>query len=331
MRKKKSLFSKWKAAYAHPRSIFRLRNETVTSPSKKTSRLRALILAPELLVMPGAYDALSARVIAESGFAAIQCSGFGMSASRLGLPDYSFLSLSDMLAATKPIVDAVDLPVMADGDTGFGNAVNAWYAVQAFERIGCAGINIEDQVAPKRCGHLDGKTLVPIEEAVAKIRACAEAKQDQDFVINARTDALAVGGIEEVVRRGNAYLDAGATMVFVDGLSDKELARQAVSRIRGPVAINVVEGGKSPGQFTFTEMQEMGIARVSLPGTLLMAGIQGMQDALEAVRANGYAGGPGTRLAPFDTLKRLAGFETVFALERRFLAELRDPVETKHG
>ncbi|HSV79201.1 MAG TPA: isocitrate lyase/PEP mutase family protein [Ramlibacter sp.] len=295
---------------------------------KKTTLLKQLIQAPKLLVMPGAYDPLSARVIAEAGFEAIQCSGFGMSVTRLGLPDYSFLSLSDMLAATQPIVDAVELPVMADGDTGFGNAVNAWYAVQAFERIGCAGINIEDQVMPKRCGHLDGKTIVPLEEAVAKIRACAEARQDPDFVINARTDALAVGGIEEVVRRGNAYLAAGATMLFIDGLTDKELAHQAVRRIRGPVAINVVEGGKSPEQFTFAEMEAMGIARVSLPGTLLMAAVQGMQDALTAMRANGYAGGPGARLAPFGTLKRLAGFEQVFALEQRYLAGLQ---EKAHG
>ncbi len=295
---------------------------------KKTTQLRQLIQAPELLVMPGAYDPLSARIIAEAGFAAIQCSGFGMSVTRLGLPDYSFLSLSDMLAATQPIVDAVNLPVMADGDTGFGNAVNAWYTVQAFERIGCAGVNIEDQVMPKRCGHLDGKTIVPIEEAVAKIRACVDARQDPDFVINARTDALAVGGIEEVVRRGNAYLEAGATMLFVDGLTDKALAREAVQRIRGPVAINVVEGGKTPGQFTFAEMEAMGIARVSLPGTLLMAAIQGMQDALGAVLANGYAGGPGATLAGFDTLKRLAGFEQVFALEKRYLGGLLEQV---HG
>lgn len=292
---------------------------------RKTTRLKQLIHAPQLLVMPGAFDALSARIVQEAGFPAVQGSGFGISVSHLGLPDYSFLSLSDMVAATQRIVDAVDIPVMADGDTGFGNAVNAWYAVKAFERVGCAGVNIEDQVMPKRCGHLEGKALVPMDEAVAKIRACAEARQDPDFVINARTDALAVGGIEEVLRRGNAYLAAGATMVFIDGMTSKDLARQAVRGIQGPVAINVVEGGRSPLDFSFAEMEEMGIARVSLPGTLMLAAIQGMRDALAAVKANGRAGGPGARLADFRDQLELVGFNEVFALEKRFLAGLRHP------
>ena len=295
---------------------------------RKTTRLNQLIHAPELLVMPGAFDPLSARIVQEAGFAAIQCSGFGISVTRLGLPDYSFLSLSDMVAATQLIVDAVDLPVMADGDTGFGNAVNAWYAVRAFERIGCAGVNIEDQVMPKRCGHLDGKSIVELDEAVAKIRACAEARTDADFVINARTDALSVGGIKEVIRRGNAYLEAGATMIFVEGMSDKELARQAVKGINGPVAINVVEGGKSPAHFTFAEMQALGIARVSLPGTLFMSAVQGMRDALGAVKANGYAGGPGARLAEFRDLLKLVGSEEVFALEKRYLDGLQRTAAT---
>jgi 2-methylisocitrate lyase-like PEP mutase family enzyme len=289
----------------------------------KTTILRQLILAPELLVMPGAWDTLSARIIEESGYKAIQCTGFGISVNRIGLPDYSFLSLTDMLAATQTIVDAVELPVMADGDTGFGNAVNAWHTVRAFERIGCAGINIEDQVLPKRCGHLEGKSIVPLDEAVAKIRACAEARKDSDFVINARTDALAIGGMDEVVRRGNAYLEAGATMIFIDGMTDKELARQAVTRIRGPVAINVVEGGKTPAGFTFAEMQEMGLARVSLPGTLLLGAIHGMRQALATVAEHGYVGGPGSKTASFDDLKQLSGFEKIFELEQRYLSGLK--------
>ncbi len=290
---------------------------------RKTTRLKELIHAPELLVMPGAYDPISARVVEAAGFDAIQCSGYGISVARLGLPDYSFLAMSDMVDASKNIVDSVDLPVMADGDTGFGNAVNAWYAVKAFERVGCAGVNIEDQVMPKRCGHLEGKSIVSIDEAVAKIRACAAARVDPDFVINARTDALAVGGIDEVIRRGNAYMEAGATMVFIDGMTDKALARQAVEGIKGPVAINVVEGGKSPGQFTFAEMQAIGLARVSLPGTLVLAAIQGMRDAIAAVKANGYAGGPGARLADFAQIKELTGFAEVFRLEKEYLSALQ--------
>lgn len=291
-------------------------------PVRRTTRLKRLIRAPELLVMPGAFDPISARLIEQAGFAAIQCTGFGMSAVHLGLPDYGFLSMSDMVSLTQRIVAAVDIPVMADGDTGFGNAVSAWYAVSAFERIGCAGVNIEDQQMPKRCGHLEGKAIVPVEEAVAKIRACADARRDPDFVINARTDALAIGGIAEVIRRGNAYLEAGATMIFVDGMSSKELARAAVREIRGPVAINVVEGGKSPPDFGFDEMQAMGIARVSLPGTLFGAAIRGMRDALAAVKANGRAGGPGAPVLDFREVQALVGFPQIFDLEKRYLAGL---------
>ncbi len=289
---------------------------------RKTTRLKELILAPELLVMPGAFDAVSARLIQQAGFGAVQCSGFGISLVQLGLPDYSFLAMSDMLSATKTIVDAVDLPVMADGDTGFGNAVNAWYTVKAFERIGCAGINIEDQVMPKRCGHMDGKVIVSLEEAVAKIKACADARTDPDFVINARTDALGVGDMPEVIRRGNAYLEAGASMIFVEGVNDPAYAEQAVKGIHGPVAINVVEGGKSPSAFTFASMQDMGIARVSLPGTLMLSAIQAMQDALSSLKANGYAGGPGTRLASFKESQNMMGYGEVFDLEVKYLSGL---------
>lgn len=286
---------------------------------KKTTRLKTLITAPELLVMPGAYDPLSSRLICEAGFKAIQCSGFAMSVTHLGLPDYSFLSLSDMLTVTEKIVSAADVPVMADADTGFGNAVNAWHAVKAFERIGCAGLNIEDQEMPKRCGHLEGKSIISINEAVGKIRACADAREDPDFVINARTDALAVGGIDEVIRRGNAYLEAGATMIFVDGMTTRELTAAAVNGIRGPVAINLVEGGRSPSDFTFAEMEAMGVARVSLPLTLALGAVSGMRAALAAVsQGDGISLSSGI-VAPFEDFKSLAGFDAVFELERKYI------------
>ena len=294
----------------------------MTGATRKTTRLKQLILDPKLLVMPGAFDPISARLIQEAGYEAIQCTGFGMTGVHTGLPDYGFLSMGEMVELSRRIAAAVDIPVMADGDTGFGNAVSAWYAVREFERAGCAGVNIEDQQNPKRCGHLEGKSIVPIDEAVAKIRACAEARIDPDFVINARTDALAIGGIDAVVERGNAYLQAGATMIFIDGMTSKALAREAVERIRGPVAINVVEGGKSPDAFTFDEMQQMGIARVSLPGTLFGAAIRGMREALAAVRHNGRVGGPGQPITDFREVQALVGFPQVFELERRFLSGL---------
>lgn len=284
-----------------------------------TRRLRELILAPRLLVMPGAYDPLTARLVEEAGFDAIQCSGYGISVSQLGLPDYGFIGMREMVDRTARIVEAVRIPVMADGDTGFGNAVNAYHAVRAFERAGAAGVNIEDQVWPKRCGHLDGKRLIPLDEAVAKIRACADARDDPDFVINARTDALAVDGVHAVIERGNAYLEAGATMVFVDGLDSKDVAREVVRGIAGPVAINAVEGGRTPSGFTFAEMEAIGIARVSLPGTTMFAAVRAIRDVLSIVRAQGAIDGYADRIVGFDEVQSLLGMRDLLALEARYL------------
>lgn len=269
--------------------------------------------------MPGAYDPLTARLVEEAGFDAVQCSGYGMSVAHLGLPDYGFMGMRDMVDRTARIVECVRIPVMADGDTGFGNAVNAYHAVRAFERAGAAGVNIEDQESPKRCGHLDGKRLLSLEDAVSKIRACADARTDPDFVINARTDALAVHGVDEVLRRGNAYLQAGATMVFVDGLDSKESARRIVRGIRGPVAINAVEGGKTPADFSFADMEALGIARVSLPGTTLFAAIHGIRAALRAVREHGGIRGYEDRVASFPEMNALVGMPDILALERKYL------------
>lgn len=282
-------------------------------------RLKELIHAPCLLVMPGAYDPLTARLIEEAGFAAIQCSGYGISVAHLGLPDYGFIGMREMVDRTARIVEAVSIPVMADGDTGFGNAVNAYHAVRAFERAGAAGVNIEDQVSPKRCGHLNGKRLLDLHEAVNKIKACADARLDADFVINARTDALAVAGVDEVLVRGNAYLEAGATMVFVDGLDSREDARRIVQGMHGPVAINAVEGGKTPPDFSFAEMEAIGIARVSLPGTTMFAAIHGIRRALQSVRERGGIDGSAPGNAAFSDMNALVGMHRILELEERYL------------
>lgn len=289
---------------------------------RKTTRLRQLIEAPEILVMPGAYDVISARIVQEAGFDAVQASGANLVACHFGVPDYSLVSMREMAEQTGRIAQAVEVPVMGDADTGFGNAVNAYLTVQAFERAGAAGVNIEDQVLPKRCGHLEGKVLLPFDEAVAKITAASDARSDRDFVINARTDALGVLGIEEAVRRGNAFLKAGATMVFVEGANSVEAIRAAVAGIDGPVAVNLVEGGKSPQQMTFRELQELGVARVSLPSTAMQSVVKAMRTVFAKVKQDGGIGGYGELLCGFGVAQRLVGFGDILALEEKYLAGL---------
>ncbi len=296
---------------------------------RKTTQLRRLIEQPGMLVMPGVYDPMGAKLVERAGFAAIQCTGAGISGSYLGLPDYSTLGMTDMVTVTGHIAAAVDIPVMGDGDTGFGNAVNTWYAIQAFERAGAAGVNIEDQVMPKRCGHLDGKVVIPLDEAVAKIRAAADARIDKDFVINARTDALAIHGIEEVIRRGNAYLEAGATMIFVEGTTSAKEIEAAVKGIAGPVGVNIVHGGKSASDLDLADLEKLGVARVSLPGLLLAASLKAMDDVLRAVKASGSISGVGDRMYGFKDAHALAGMGQVAELEKRYLAPLK--VQKKRG
>jgi methylisocitrate lyase len=287
---------------------------------KPTTTLKALIERPEILVMPGAYDPISAKLVEQAGFEAIQVSGLGVAASHLGMPDVGILSLSDICDRTRAIVNASALPVMADGDTGFGNAVNVWYTVQAVELTGAAGINLEDQIMPKRCGHLDGKEVISCEEMVSKILAAVDARKDLDFVINARTDALAVEGLEATIDRANAYFKAGASMVFVDGADDRDTISALADAFHGPLAINMVEGGKTPDAITFAELQRRGVARVSLPVSTLLSAIHGMQQALAHIRYTGTTAADPTLFADFTETHSLIGMEHVYDLERRFLS-----------
>ncbi len=285
---------------------------------RKTRLLKSLIARPEILVMPGAYDPISARLIELAGFEAVQATGLGITAASLGLPDFSVMGMSDMAERTGRLVRSTRLPVMADGDNGFGNAVNTVLTVREFEAAGAAGINLEDQRIPKRCGHLAGKQIVSAAEMVQKVRAAAEARQDPDFVINARTDSLAIAGPEEAIRRGNAYLEAGASMVFVDGTDSAETVARLVAGIRGPVAVNMVEGGKTPPDLTVARLQELGVARVSLPVTALLAAVGGMQRALAGLKAHGEPARYQDALAGFEAFHSLVGMDEVRALESRY-------------
>ncbi len=292
---------------------------------KKTTTLKNMIMERKALVCPGAHDAISAKLIEKAGFKALQVSGFGLSATYLGLPDMAFIGFSDVVHFTKNIVDTVKIPVMADADTGYGNSINAMHVTREFIRAGAAGMNIEDQVFPKRCGHLEGKQVIPTEEMVLKIRACRDAADelDADFVINARTDAIAVAGIDEAIRRANAYADAGADLVFVEAPRSVDQIEQAVREIKAPVSINLMDavtGGKTP-LVPIGRLREIGVGRVSIPVGPLFAAIKGMTAYLEAIRDDQIAEGRTELVAPFSEFKSLVGFERFRELERDYLPE----------
>jgi carboxyvinyl-carboxyphosphonate phosphorylmutase len=233
-----------------------------------------LLSGDQLLVAPGAYDALSARLIEEAGFAAVYMTGFGTAASLLGRPDIGLVSATEMVDQARRIAGCVSVPVIADADTGYGNPINVIRTVRDYERAGVAGIHIEDQLMPKRCGHLTGKTLVPAEDMEAKIRAAVAARTDPDLVLIARTDARAVEGLESALRRARLYLDAGADMLFVEAPEDEaEIERVATEFAGVPLLFNWAEGGRTPA-ISLARLDELGFRLVIFPiGALLSAAV----------------------------------------------------------
>lgn len=287
---------------------------------RSTTRLKELLLQPEILVMPSAYDAVSARLAEAAGFKAIQCSGLGIAASRFGVPDVSIVSMSEMAEATRVIARSVAVPVMGDCDTGYGNAVNTWYTVRSFEAAGAAGVNIEDQVLPKRCGRLDGKAIVSIAEMIGKIEAAADARSDPDFVINARTDTLNLTGLDDVIARGKAFLRAGATMFFVEGVRSLDEIKRLSDEVDGLLALNLIEDGTGKGLegVTFEELQKLGVARVSLSAGLMLGAMRGVQNALaQWTQDNCIRFDPALHVS-FADLHTVAGMTHASALSDRF-------------
>lgn len=287
---------------------------------KKTEQLRKLLEADDPLIMPGAFDALSGILIQRAGFKAIQATGFGIAASYLGKPDVGLLTFSEMLDQTRRIVQAVDIPVMADGDTGFGDVVNVIRTIREFEAVGAAGINLEDQVFPKRCGHMEGKRIVPMEEMIGKIRAAAETRNDPDFIINARTDAIAVAGIDEAIRRGNAYAEAGADLIFVEAPQSLEQIRRIASEVKAYVSVNLfdgVKGGKTP-IIPIQELKKIGITRVSIPVGVVFAAVKGMEVYLRALSDHGTIPDRTDLVVSFDYWKELIGLEAIRKDEEKY-------------
>lgn len=290
--------------------------------SSSARRLRELIAADTILVAPGAYDAISARLIEANGFEAIYVTGAGTVNARLGIPDNSLGSLTEMLDTARCIVDAVDIPVFCDIDTGFGNAVNVMRTVRLYERAGVAGVHLEDQVMPKRCGHLDGKEIVPVEEMVGKIRAAVAARTDPDFVIMARTDAAAVEGVDAAIARARAYVEAGADVIFTEALTtEEEFATFATANVGAPLLANMTEFGKTP-YLTTQRFEELGFSIVIFPMAAFRSMLKGIDDTLKEIRATGTQV---ARLAAMKTraeLYELVEYAAYDELEQRFVRDV---------
>jgi len=298
---------------------------------RKTTRLKELLMAKEILVMPGSYDCLSAMLIEKAGFKATQCSGYGFAASLLGKPDCGLMTFTEVVNHTRNIVNSVDIPVMADGDTGYGNVVNVVRTVQEFEACGCAGVNLEDQVWPKRCGHMSGKEVIPLEEMVCKIKAAVWARKDKDFVINARTDARQKYGPQEVVRRAKAYWEAGADLIFLEAPQSKDELKYYASELV-PLGIrisaNMLDGGRTP-LVTFKELEEMGYSRCSVPVMPIYAATMGMKMALEQMKKDGHNQNLEGKIIPFADFNKLIGLPKIREIEELFLTDTS--IKQKYG
>ncbi len=261
---------------------------------------RTLLSSKKMIVAPGAVDCITGRAIAHAGFSAVYMTGAGTSAT-LGYPDYGLITMSEMVGNASRIVNSIDIPLISDSDTGFGNELNVFRTVQEFERAGVAAIHIEDQVFPKKCGHLDNKELVSREDFVAKIRAAAAARKSKDFCIIARTDSRAVVGLDEAVERANAALANGADVAFVEAPQTMAEIEAVPKRVKGPCLLNVVRGGKTP-EIELEVAERMGYAIAIVPG-LLLGGIIQTCDRLLADLKNGkfppVSGSPGKTFARF--------------------------------
>jgi len=270
------------------------------------------------LVLPGCYDALGARLIEQAGFAGVYMTGFGSTASLLGRPDVGLLGMSEMVDNARRIASAVDLPVLADADTGYGNAINVIRTVQEYERAGVAGVHVEDQVLPKKCGHMENKQVIDAGEMVGKVRAAVSARRRDDFVVVARTDARAPHGLDEALRRGSACVEAGADVLFVEALLDHdEIARVAQEFADVPLVFNWAEGGKTP-PLTYDEIAGLGYAVIIAPIGTLLSATAAMQQFLAQLHQDGTPAAFADELLPFGEFTDLIGLPEVTRLESEF-------------
>ena len=302
----------------------------------KKRMLRELLAGARPLVSPGVYDGYSARLVEAMGFKTAATTGSGLSNTLLVQPDIGVMGLLENVDACRHLARSVSIPLMADADTGYGNAVTVYHAVQYFEEAGICGINLEDQAWPKRCGHMRGKEVIGVREMCKKIEAAVKAKQDPDFVINARTDAIAVEGIEAAVQRAKEYAAAGADMIYPDAVRNEDDIKRVVDAVPDmPVNINMgfgVRNRPTTPLIALSRLKELGVARVSCPRMLTAAAISGMRKALEQMRwciETGKLADRPDLLASMEEITALAGYERIDALEQEFSVE--EDLQRRYG
>ena len=278
--------------------------------------LRRLVQADGIVVAPGVYDGLSARLARQAGFAAVYATGGGI-ARGMGYPDLGLLAMTEVIERVAGIVEHAGVPVIADADTGYGNALNTRRAVRAFARAGVAAIHLEDQTFPKRCGHLDDKSVVPVAEMTQKLRAARDA--DADLVLIARTDALAVEGMEAAIARAGAYTEAGADVIFVEAPTTEAQIETIARRVPAPKLINMFEGGKTP-LVPLDRLRGLGYRIVIIPSDLQRAAIRAMQDTLGAIKRDGNSRAVIDRMATFTERETIVGTPEYLGLDARYRA-----------
>jgi 2-methylisocitrate lyase-like PEP mutase family enzyme len=295
----------------------------LTAKQKDPGQLRRLLEGPEPVLAPGAYDAFSARLVENAGFSAVYMTGFGTAAARLGRPDVGLATMDEMVDNAGAIASAIEVPLVADADTGYGNAINVIRTVQEFEQAGVAAIHLEDQIWPKKCGHMDRKQVVSPDDMAEKVHAATKARSSSDFLVIARTDARACEDFEQALARARAYKDAGADVLFVEALLTEEEIATAASELAGmPLVFNWVEAGKTP-PMELGRLKELGYKLVIFPITTLLAAMQGIRNALASVRQNGTPAAMQDTLPDFGEVVEFLGASEIQKLEAAFATEKR--------
>lgn len=285
---------------------------------KRTTQLRQLISGPDIVVAPGAHDALTAKIIEKVGFSVIYMTGYGQAASHLGKPDVGLMTMSEMVARASSFVESVNIPVIADADTGFGNAINVMRTVREYEKAGVAALQLEDQVAPKKCGHMTGRQVVPKEEMIWKIKAAVDARKDSDLMIIARTDARTVYGIDEALERAKAYEEAGADILFVESPENIEEMKMITSSFNVPVLANMVEGGRTP-LLNKNELNELGYELVIYPTASTYSTAKSVMKLMETLKVQGTTESLMDEMVTFSEFNDLIGLMQIRDFEAKYV------------